>query len=77
MSKIILTPELLEEMDALQIYGGTSSDPLLHPACLQDNCECTDDNCDCQKDKCGCLVQPNCTCTKEDCICSFRYCTIG
>lgn len=75
MSKVILTPELLEEMDALQIYGGGSSDPLLYPGCTQDNCGCTDNNCYCQKDNCGCIAQRNCICVKNDCMCSFGNCS--
>ncbi len=71
MSKIILTPELLEEMDALQIYGGTTSSSLKNTDCTtQDNCSCIDNDCHCQQNKCTCTVQTNCPCFKNKCFCS-------
>lgn len=72
-NQIIPTPELLAEMDSLQIYGGLTP--------MSTNDKCTNENCDCPTPtKANCLVPTftGCTTYGNLCFCGYQqYCGGG
>ncbi len=67
MKKLIkATPELLAEMDALQIFGGVGIQG--------DNGNCTQLNCECAQQNCGC-PPPQEYCTYQKYCTPQQYCT--
>lgn len=63
------TPELLAEMDSLQIFGGLTP--------MSSNDKCSNNNCDCPTTHEGCLVPSNPTCVtfQKQCFCQYyQFC---